>query len=48
MIIGQYNALSWIQMWVEKGFPHFVVLIAPKGCGKRTLAKYIAEKLNAS
>ena len=48
MIIGQYNAISWIQMWVEKGFPHFVVLIAPKGCGKRTLAKYIAEKLNAS
>lgn len=48
MIIGQYNALSWIQMWVEKGFPHFVVFIAPKGCGKRTLAKYIAEKLNAS
>lgn len=48
MIIGQYNAISWIQMWAEKGFPHFVVLIAPRGCGKRTLAKYISEKLNAS
>lgn len=47
-MIGQLNALSLVDTMLDSGFPHFIVLIAPKGCGKRTLAKYISDKLDAS
>ena len=44
-MIGQ----SGIKYWVERNkdnFPHFIVIIGESGSGKRTVAKYIANKLS--
>jgi len=46
-MIGQKHIREFIDLNVDK-LPHFIVLIGDKGGGKRTLAKYIAEKLGAT
>lgn len=44
-MIGQEKIKEWVDL-NENNFPHFIVLIAPSGYGKRTVAKYIASKLS--
>jgi len=44
-MIGQKHLLYYIEQL--HSIPHFIVLVAPKGHGKRTMAKYIAMKLHA-
>lgn len=46
-MIGQKHIREFIDLNVDK-LPHFIVLIGDRGGGKRTLAKYIAEKLDAT
>lgn len=46
-MIGQEEIRKWIDKNINK-LPHFIVFIGDKGSGKRTLAKYIAEKLGAT
>lgn len=46
-IIGQTKIINWVDNLTVDSFPHFIVLIGPKGSGKRTIAKYIADKLSA-
>lgn len=46
-MIGQSRILNWIDDNIDT-LPHFLVFIGDKGSGKRTLAKYVAEKLNAA
>lgn len=46
-MIGQKRILQWVDLNINN-FPRFIVLIAPKGCGKRLMAKTIAEKLSAT
>ena len=45
-MIGQHKILDYIEKNISH-FPSFTILVAPHGCGKRTIAKYIAEKLGA-
>ena len=45
-MIGQKKVLDHIDK-LNKNIPKFIVLIGPKGSGKRTVARYIAEKLDA-
>lgn len=46
-MVGQKNILEWIDKNIEK-FPGFIVIVAPRGCGKRLLASYIANKMKAT
>ena len=46
-IIGQTKIINWVDNLTADSFPHFIVLIGPKGSGKRMIAKYIADKLSA-
>ena len=46
-IIGQTKIINWVDNLTADAFPHFIVLIGPKGSGKRMIAKYIADKLSA-
>lgn len=45
-MIGQKNIIEWVNANIDT-LPHFLVFVGAKGSGKRTLAKYIAEKLGA-
>lgn len=45
-MIGQTKLINYIDGL--KTVPHFIVIVGSKGSGKTTLAKYIAEKLNAT
>lgn len=45
---GQEHNRSTILDWLEKDiFPHFVVIVGPRGSGKTILTKYIAEHMKA-
>lgn len=44
-MIGQDKIKDKISRWKE--IPRFIILNGPKGCGKKTLAKEIADKFNA-
>lgn len=46
MIIGQNKITTWVDN-NHDSLPHFIVLIGPKGSGKRTMAKYIAASIGA-
>lgn len=46
-IVGQKKIINWVDNLTVDSFPHFIVLIGAKGSGKRTIAKYIADKLSA-
>lgn len=46
-MIGQKKILDYIDKHVDT-LSHFIILVAPEGCGKRTIAKYIAEKQGAT
>ena len=46
-IVGQKKIINWVDNLTADAFPHFIVLIGPKGSGKRMIAKYIADKLSA-
>lgn len=46
-IIGQNKIIKWVDNLTADAFPHFIVLIGPKGSGKRMIAKYMADKLSA-
>lgn len=45
MIVGQLRLVAWVDM-VKDNFPKFIVLIGPKGSGKATMARYMADKLD--
>lgn len=45
MIIGQVSLLSKIDKLIES-FPKFSIIVGSKGSGKKTIAKYICERLN--
>lgn len=44
-IIGQSKLMSIINMYSKQSLPKTLMLIGPYGCGKHTIAKYLAEKL---
>ena len=43
-MVGQLNLKNEIDMAVENGFPHFVVLSGEQGSGKKLIVDYIVEK----
>ena len=45
-MIGQKHLLEQIDILIQKGFPRFLIITGVKGQGKKTLATYIAKKLN--
>lgn len=45
-IIGQEKLMSIIDLYTIQTLPKTLMLIGPNGCGKRTIAKYIADKFN--
>ena len=46
-MIGQEKNIKWVNTAVENDkVPKSIVIIGPKGSGKRTMAKFIAQKLN--
>lgn len=46
-MIGQERNIEWLNMAVKNDkVPKSIVIIGPKGSGKRTMAKFIAQKLN--
>lgn len=47
-MIGQTELLHKIDTLADRNFPHFVILTGGRGCGKRTVSKYIAKKINAN
>ena len=48
-IIGQDDTLKKIdELTAKNEFPRFVILYGDKGCGKREVTKYLAQKLNAT
>ena len=44
-MIGQSEVLKWVECNL-KNFPHFIVIVGLRGSGKKTLAKYISNKLS--
>lgn len=46
-MIGQKKILNYIDKHIDT-LSHFIILVAPEGCGKRTIAKTIAEKQGAT
>lgn len=44
-MIGQGKILKWVDNNIDT-FPHFIILVGPNGCGKRSLSKVIANKLS--
>ena len=44
VIIGQQKLLSAINSYTMQTLPKSLMLIGPSGCGKHTVAKYVAEK----
>lgn len=47
-MIGQKGILNWIDNLDNSKVPHFIIFVGSKGSGKTTLAKYIANKLEAT
>lgn len=45
-IIGQSKLMSIIDLYTIQTVPKTLMLIGPDGCGKSTVAKYIADKFN--
>lgn len=45
-MVGQSKIIEWVDNNIDS-FPHFIVLLAPKYYGKRTMAKHIAHELSA-
>lgn len=46
-MIGQRSIIDWIDRNLDN-FPTFIIFVAPRGCGKRMLAHYVARKLGAN
>lgn len=46
MFIGQTELLNTINNYTLKSLPHQLLLFGHRGCGKHTIAKYIANKFN--
>lgn len=44
--VGQERLLSEINGYSQRNMPHSILLIGEEGCGKRTIVKYIANRLN--
>lgn len=44
--IGQERLLNKINGYSSQTMPHSILLIGEEGCGKKTIVKYIANKLN--
>lgn len=44
-MIGQKHILEWVNKNVDS-FPHFIVVVGPRGSGKRTLVNEIANKVS--
>lgn len=44
-MIGQQNILNYTDKLLAKKFPRFTVITGPKGQGKKTLARYITDRL---
>lgn len=47
-MIGQKHNLEFIEKLSNDNVPHFIIIVGGKGSGKTTLARTIAEKLNAT
>lgn len=47
-MIGQKNNLEFIEKLSNDNTPHFIIIVGGKGSGKTTLARIIADKLNAT
>lgn len=47
-IVGQKNLLDILDKQIENGFPRFSIIVGDIGSGRKTISKYIAEKLNLS
>lgn len=46
-MVGQERNIKWVNTAIENDkVPKSIVIISPKGSGKRTMAKFIAQKLN--
>lgn len=46
-MVGQKKNIKWVNTAIENDkVPKSIVIIGPKGSGKRTMAKFIAKKLN--
>lgn len=46
-MVGQKKNIKWVNTAIENDkVPKSIVIIGPKGSGKRTMAKFIAQKLN--
>lgn len=45
-IVGQDSIVKWVRDCLDK-MPQFIVLVAPRGCGKRHLAKYISKEIGS-
>lgn len=46
-MVGQEKNIKWVNTAIENDkVPKSIVIIGPKGSGKRTMAKFIAQKLN--
>lgn len=43
-IIGQTKLTSIINSFTKQSLPKTIMLVGPSGCGKHTIAKYVAEK----
>ena len=47
-IVGQKNLIDILDKQIENGFPRFSIIVGDIGSGRKTISKYIAEKLNLS
>jgi DNA polymerase III gamma/tau subunit len=46
MIIGQANLLKKLDSFDTNTLPRAILLIGEEGCGKKTVSRYLASKLN--